>query len=370
MSTLHRELSGIISALQFYEHFIIGSLHQIKIFCDQKQLLRLWARIGRLFHRFFRYQVIITQLTNLKIIWTPGNDLAFPDLLSRNVSLKDLTGHQLVHKEIPKGIRFFNQSGYEVQYLLGHKSSADDGTDDIYPFVCTHRGARKTFNPKNDGTEMICTIYGSNSPKVLFNISDSFGEGKNINNRRKWQAPPMVVEAEVHENYYSEIESDSEIRDNEAYNEDLVLNQAIEDCQKANFDSTSSIFFVHEPNKTLKFTTDTLDCDNSLVNQETDSVLKTVRSWISKGKLHTKDVESQQCKGLLGYANQFEKMFVDKETQLVCRKREISPKQICLPQKLFIEAFNAAHDHRLSGHPGSEKTPFISETTFHLAWNV
>ena len=92
------------------------------------------------------------------------------------------------------------------------------------------------------------------------------------------------------------------------------------------------------------------------MNQENDSVLKIVRSWISKGKLPTKDIESRQCKGLLGYSNQFEKLFVDKETQLVCRRSKHSPKQICLPRNCFIEAFNAAHDHRLSGHPGSEKT--------------
>ena len=35
--------------------------------------------------------------------------------------------------------------------------------------------------------------------------------------------PPMVVEAEVHENYYLEIESDSEISDNEASGEDMAL---------------------------------------------------------------------------------------------------------------------------------------------------
>ena len=71
MSTLHRELCGIISALHTFEHSIIGSPHLIKIFCDHKPLLYLWARKGRLFHRFFRYQVNFTQFTNFQIIWTP-----------------------------------------------------------------------------------------------------------------------------------------------------------------------------------------------------------------------------------------------------------------------------------------------------------
>ena len=357
MSTLHRELCGVISALQTYEHFIIGSPHPIKVFCDHKRLLYLWSRKRRLSDRFFRYQVIITEFTNLEIIWTLGKNLASPDFLSRNVPLMDLNGHQLAHKEIPKDIRFFNQSGHEVQYLIDHNSPTDDGNDDFYPIVCTHLGETKALHLKNDGTEMICTIIDSKSPKALFNISDCFREGKNINNRRKWQAPPMVVEAEVHENYYSEIQSDSESSDNEAFDEDQDdQDQEIEESRKTNIYSAPTIVFIHEPNKTPTLTTDTLDCGKILMNQENGSVLKKVRSRTSKGKLPTKDVESRQCKDLLGYANHFEKLFVDKETQLVVRRSKHSPKQICLPRNCFIEAFNAVHDHQLSGHPGSEKT--------------
>ena len=50
MSTLHRELCGIIYALQTYEHLFIGSPHPTKILCDHKPLLYLWARKRRLFH--------------------------------------------------------------------------------------------------------------------------------------------------------------------------------------------------------------------------------------------------------------------------------------------------------------------------------
>ena len=173
----------------------------------------------------------------------------------------------MAHKEIPKDIRFFNQNGHEVDYLIDHNSSADDGNDDLYPIVCTY------LHLKTDGTQMICTIFDSKSPKPLFNVSDSVREGKNNNNRRQGQAPPMLVEAKVHENSYSKIESDSEISDYEASDEDLALNQEIEESRETNLYSTPSIFFVHEPNRTLKLTTDTLDCDNILMNQEDDSVL-------------------------------------------------------------------------------------------------
>ena len=68
MSTHHRELCGIVSALQTYEHYIIGSPFPIYLYCDHKPILSLWGRKGQLSHRFFRYQVIITKFQKLKII--------------------------------------------------------------------------------------------------------------------------------------------------------------------------------------------------------------------------------------------------------------------------------------------------------------
>ena len=41
MSTLHRELCGIVSALQTYEHYIIGSPFPFYLYCDHKPILYL-----------------------------------------------------------------------------------------------------------------------------------------------------------------------------------------------------------------------------------------------------------------------------------------------------------------------------------------
>ena len=84
---------------------------------------------------------------------------------------------------------------------------------------------------------MICTIFVSKSPRVLFNHSDSFPKGKNIDTKRKWEAPLMVVEAEFQENNYSKFESDGENSDNEGADEDL------EDSQVKNLINTASICF-------------------------------------------------------------------------------------------------------------------------------
>ena len=46
MPTLHREMCGIVSALQTYEHYIIGSPLPIYLHCDHRPILYLWGRKG------------------------------------------------------------------------------------------------------------------------------------------------------------------------------------------------------------------------------------------------------------------------------------------------------------------------------------
>ena len=136
MSTLHRELCGVVSALQTYEHYIIGSPFPIYLYCDHKPILYLWGRKGQLSHRFFRYQVIITKFQNLNIIWTPGSNLAFSDILSRNVTIDEYQHHQLQHKKLPRNIQFFDEHGKQITYKINHDDTSAETCNDFYPIHC------------------------------------------------------------------------------------------------------------------------------------------------------------------------------------------------------------------------------------------
>ena len=46
VSTLHKEFFAIVSALQTYEHYIIGSPFLIYLYCDHKPILYLWGPKG------------------------------------------------------------------------------------------------------------------------------------------------------------------------------------------------------------------------------------------------------------------------------------------------------------------------------------
>ena len=150
MSTRHRELFGIVSALQTNEHYIIGSPFPIYFFWDQKPLLYFWGRKGQLSHRFFRYQVIITNFQNLKIIWTPGSNLAFPDILSRNVTLNGDQKHQLEHEKIPRDLEFFGENGKPVFYKIQHESNPHVICNDFYPIHRQQGNDEKILRLQNE----------------------------------------------------------------------------------------------------------------------------------------------------------------------------------------------------------------------------
>ena len=151
MSTLHRELCGIVSALQTYEHYIIGSPFPIYLYCDHKPILYLWGRKRQLSHRFFGYQVIITKFQKLKIIWTPGSNFACPDILSRNVTLEGYQEHQLQHKKIPRDIEFFDEHGNPVFYKIQHEDNPHDTCNDFYPMHRQQGNDEKILRLQNDG---------------------------------------------------------------------------------------------------------------------------------------------------------------------------------------------------------------------------
>ena len=78
----------------------------------------------------------------MQIIYTEGKNLAFPDILSRNVSLADAKLHQLEHKVKPKDIKF-HINGKEVNYSVLHQDDKDASADDCYPIIAQVKGEKK-----------------------------------------------------------------------------------------------------------------------------------------------------------------------------------------------------------------------------------
>ena len=195
MSTHHSELCGTVSALQTYEHYIIGSPLPMYLYCDHKPIFYLWGRKGQISHRFFRCQVIITKFQNLKIYWRPGSNLAFPDILSRKVIIDECQHQLLRHKKLPRDIQFFfDDQGQQIAYKIDQEDTAADTCNDLYPIDCQQGKDQKILRLHNDGENFslhsISTALATSSVHLA---ADYIRMGKAINQFRRFCRPHFPV---------------------------------------------------------------------------------------------------------------------------------------------------------------------------------
>ena len=252
MSTLHRELCGIVSALQTYEPCITGSPFPIYLYCDQKPILYLWGRKGQLSHRFSKYQVIITKFHNLKIIWTPGSNLAFSDILSRNVTLSEANELQLQHKEIPHDLSFYDQDGHKVHYTIKHEEEQYASYNDFYLIICQQSNTRKTLGLKNDGNEHHVDDYLENNEilATMQGMTDCFKLGKTKNQYKQLRSSinPASSTSSLNAQDYSDIEQ----YDDKSTDDETEIAELNFESQETDFRRDYSVaheFFPYE-NKT------------------------------------------------------------------------------------------------------------------------
>ena len=96
--------------------------------------------------------------------------------------------------------------------------------------------------------------------------------------------------------------------------------------------------------------------------QMKDPVLGTIRAWIRKNAPPvTKSQEIQQSKGLLRYCQEFNRLLIEEEGQLLCYneppdKLEEKNLRICLPLSLLLACLRLKHYNEMGGHIGATKT--------------
>ena len=105
-----------------------------------------------------------------------------------------------------------------------------------------------------------------------------------------------------------------------------------------------------------------LDVSTILEEQMKDPELGTVRSWIRKNTPPDTELpEIQQSKCLLRYCQEFNRLLIEEEGQLLCYnepsdKLEEENLRICLPLSVFLACFQLGHYNEMDGHMGATKT--------------
>ena len=350
--------------------------------------------------------MIITKFQNLKIIWTSGSNLAFPDILSRNVTLEEHQMHQLRHKRIPRDIEFFDDHGTPVFYQIQLEDNPNDTCNDFYPIRYNRGNEEKLLRVQNDGEDFTVSSMLDEFPIIsVQQASDCFRMGKFINQFRRICRPETQSNASVNSSNaeYSSIDSltlseddaadptspcddphhlgtdteddiivcDISIQADQArlcqakQSHDTVLGKTdaslAKKCLTASdaphLNTKALIQKLDEVAKTVD-----LDVSTILEEQMKDPLLGTVRTWIRKNTPPgTKSPEIQQSKGLLRYCQEFNRLLIEEEGQLLCYnepsdKLEEENLRICLPLSLFLACFRPRHYNEMGGHMGATKT--------------
>ena len=105
-----------------------------------------------------------------------------------------------------------------------------------------------------------------------------------------------------------------------------------------------------------------LDVSTILAEQIKDLVLETVRSWIRNRNLTGIGTpEIQQKKGLHRYCQDFDRLLIDEEGQLLCYneptdKLDDENLRNCLPLSLYLACFRRGNYNEWGGHLGASKS--------------
>ena len=313
LSTLDRELLGIVHALQIYEFPIIGSPHPIHIFTDHKPLLHCFTKKVTLVLVFFRAQMQLTKFSNFIIIHTPGKNISVADMLSRSFTKAELQLDQLKHKQLPPQIDFAllqNGTLKPVHYFIKHEEVLPHRKHDSHPILADY--GTNQFSIRIKGNDIIVKPLQSFSFKSITPFKTKFKTPIKKNNKTVHQQSLLLNDTDItsddEDHIYTRIpKSDSSfIQDTTLQTEnDSTLNQlthitsqksvsainvqpnlpSLTHCQQIiPFYDTS--FFKYKNYFQGFFLPDDYSLDITTLQQQQsqDPVFRTVYSWIVKNE--------------------------------------------------------------------------------------
>ena len=308
---------------------------------------------------------MITKYQKLKVIWTPGSNLAFPDKLSRNVTIDEYQHRQLQHKKLPRDIQFFDEHGQQITYKINQDDTAAEMCNDFYLIHCKQGKDQKILRlhivGENLSLNSITTDFATSSVQLA---ADCFLMGRTINQFRRLCRPGSPVSlssSEISSGTYSSISvietagieepgpsslaelivhEDCDIdEDDDAYVYEINANDQYRLCKaRAAHDLVISNPDTLLARKTLSTVTAPhlrtqdlitklddvpkfvdLHVPTILQEQLKDPVLSIVRSWIERNTSPDLRIsEIRQSIGLLRYDQELDQLHIEEHGQLLC----------------------------------------------------
>ena len=109
----------------------------------------------------------MTKFQNLKVFWTPASNLAFPNILSRNVTNDEYKQHRLQDKKLPRDVQFSDERVQQITHKIKHEQTAVESCNDFYPIHC-HQTRTRWYS---DGTMTAKNFHLKASVSYAFSLT-------------------------------------------------------------------------------------------------------------------------------------------------------------------------------------------------------
>ena len=294
-------------------------------------------------------------------------------------------------------MEFYDEHGSPVSYRNQHDDKPNDTCNDFYPNHCQQGNDKQVHQLDKDDENFTLNSLSNKFPKTTRqSATECFRLGRTINLFRRlcFSSTQSMSSVEISQPTYSSIISLNT-------NEDDVLDELPDDVDSITDDDENDL--ICEINKhadhnrlcktktaqdavlgkidasiakkllaateaphldtkpliaNIEDIAKTIDLDVStiLAEQIKDTALGTVRSWIQKQtSSEPKTPEFQQPKGLLRYRQEFDRLLIEEEGQLLCcneptDKLDNENLRICLRLSLFLACFRPGHYNEMGGH--------------------
>ena len=291
-----------------------------------------------------------------------------PNFFSRPMTIhfdpliKEKQAITYIDDTIPRDIEFYDEHGSPVTYRIQHDDNPNDTCNNFYPIHCQQGNDNKVLRLHKVGEKFTLNSLSNEFPTATIQSpTDCFRLGRTINQFRRLCLPSTqsLSSVEDSESTYSSINSLNTNEDDNAFDEtydneddaatdddednliceinthanhyrlckakaahDAVLGKIDASLAKKpltaneapHLDTKSLIAKLDDVAKTVD-----LDVSTILAEQIKDPVLGIVRSWLRKRiSPETKSPDIQQSKGLLRYCQEFHRLLIEEEGQLLC----------------------------------------------------
>ena len=186
LSTLDRELLGIVHALQIYEFPIIGSPHPMHIFTNHKPLLHCFTK------RVTLVLVSIELNCNLQIFTK--------SIYKQFFTKAELQLNQLKHKELPPQVDFAllqNGTLKPVLYLIKHEGILPHQKHDSHPILADYDTDQFSIRINDKGNDIVVKLLLSVSFKSVTPFQKKFKTPVKKNNKTLHQQSLLLNDTDI-----------------------------------------------------------------------------------------------------------------------------------------------------------------------------